>query len=324
MDYILVALNNYIVDPLVLRVPHAAVPADADPLTWINPKYTILRQLLVTWTFLYISSMIIYFSFCSLTYWYYFTPVANNKAMWKYDGQQLREEIWTSVWSGCIMAGMTAPIEVAVVYGYGRVYANVSDYGIAYLVASVFLFFAFTDSTIYWIHRGLHHPRLYWIHKLHHRYKNTTPYSAFSFHPLDGWLQGSPYHMFVFVFPMHKLLYFAVLFMVGLWTMNIHDRWTFDWWGVNGAAHHTIHHTKFLYNYGQYTIFWDWVFGTWKDPWTEPPYKQVREGGAVSMLNDSDWRDPNINEDTGQLVRPRPPDAPPSTAPSPNAHAKAS
>ncbi len=94
---------------------------------------------------------------------------------------------------------------------------------------------------------------------------------------------GFPYHLFVFLFPMHHVLYVVLLFLVGFWTMNIHDRvsgcspapapapaparppltvqcaacvyvcvqYTFNWWGVNGAAHHTIHHTKFLYNYGQ-------------------------------------------------------------------------
>jgi lathosterol oxidase len=303
MDYILVALNKYVVDP-ALGAPPSIVPSGQDPLTWIDPRYSILRQFLIVWAFLYASTLILYFSMCSLTYWYYFTPRENNKAMWKYDGTQIRAEMWTSVWSGCIMAGMTAPIEVAVIYGYSKVYSNIDDHplGIAYLPISMVMFFVFTDSTIYWIHRGLHHRKLYWIHKLHHRYKHTTPWSAFSFHPLDGWSQGSPYHMFVFLFPMHKLLYFGVLFMVGLWTMNIHDRFTFDWFGVNGAAHHTIHHTKFHYNYGQYTVFWDRVFGTCMDPWTVTPYKEVRAGIPVRMMNDQDWRDPSINESTGQTT----------------------
>jgi len=254
----------------------------------VDPTYSVSRQIIVTWVFLYITALITYFFFCTPAYWYYFTPRDKNKAMWKYDGEQLREEMWTSTWSAFIMAGMTAPIEVAVVYGYGRVYPNVSDYGWWYIPCSCILFLLFTDSLIYWIHRGLHHPKLYWIHKLHHRYKNTTPYSAFSFHPLDGWSQGFPYHLFVFFFPMHKYLYLLVLFLVGLWTMNIHDRFTLDIPGVNGAAHHTIHHTKFLYNYGQYFTFWDRMMQTWKDPWSETPYKEVAAGLVVPPHNDRD------------------------------------
>ena len=27
---------------------------------------------------------------------------------------------------------------------------------------------------------------------------------------------------------------------------------------------HDVHHTDFKYNYGQYTMLWDWVFGTYR------------------------------------------------------------
>jgi len=205
---------------------------------------------------------------------YFKSATEKNLVAWTYDRQQVINEIFTSVWSLAIMAGMTAPLEIAVMYGYGKVYHNVADYGWAYFVTSPILFLLFTDSMIYWIHRGLHHPWLYKIHKLHHKYKNTTPYSAFSFHPIDGYSQGLPYHIFVFCFPMHNYLYAFTLFVVGLWTINIHDRVTVNLWGVNGAAHHTIHHTKFNYNYGQYFIFWDYICGTYLDPLTISPYKE--------------------------------------------------
>jgi len=304
MDTIMQLLNTHIVDPYVLWVPKPELPPEADN-TWINPSYSVLRQFFVMWAFLYAMALVVYFSVCSITYWYYFTPRDNNIAMWRYDGVQIRAEMWTSVWSGCIMAGMTAPLEVAVLYGYGRVYSNVSDYGWWYVPFSCILFLVFTDSLIYWIHRGLHLPSLYWIHKLHHRYKNTTPYSAFSFHPLDGWSQGLPYHIFAFIVPMHKIMYMLVLFLVGLWTMNIHDRFTVNIPGVNGAAHHTVHHTKFFYNYGQYFTFWDRLCGTWKDPWSVSPYKQLAAGVPASnlLMNDSTMPDELPFGPDGQPIR---------------------
>lgn len=48
-------------------------------------------------------------------------------------------------------------------------------------------------------------------------------------------------------------------------------------WGVNGAAHHTIHHTKFNYNYGQYFTFWDQFFNTFKDPYQMWPYNMTEK-----------------------------------------------
>jgi len=264
-------LNTYVVDPHIL---HVQPPANEE-WDYVNPSYGFLRQCVVLTVSLYIAELFLYFGFCGMTYWLYYLPRNNNRAAWKYDGVQLRDEIFTSVWSMFIMAGMTAPIEVFVLNGHGKVYKNVSEYGVAYLFVSVALFLVFTDSLIYWIHRWLHHPLLYGpVHKLHHKYKETTPFSAFSFHPLDGWLQGVPYHIFVFIFPMHRWLYFFSLLAVSCWTMNIHDRFTFDLFGVNGAAHHTIHHTKFNYNYGQYFTFWDRVFRTFKDPYLYAPYKK--------------------------------------------------
>ncbi|MDA9261449.1 sterol desaturase family protein [bacterium] len=142
-------------------------------------------------------------------------------------------------------------------------------------VGSPLMFLLFSDTCVYWIHRALHHRLLYApLHKLHHKYKETTPFSSYAFHPLDGWLQGCPYHIFVFIFPMHHMSYFFALAIVGLWTINIHDRTTLRIPFINGAAHHTIHHTGFTYNYGQYFVFWDVFGGSYKDPFKCAPYSQ--------------------------------------------------
>jgi Delta7-sterol 5-desaturase len=147
-------------------------------------------------------------------------------------------------------------------------------FGWCYLtVMAPMMFLLFSDTCVYWIHRALHHRLLYApIHKLHHKYKETTPFSSYAFHPLDGWLQGCPYHIFVFLFPMHHVSYFCALAIVGLWTINIHDRTTFKLPFVNGAAHHTIHHTGFNFNYGQYFVFWDFLGGSFRDPFKYAPY----------------------------------------------------
>jgi len=268
MDQLVSLTNHYVVDPYVFGVTVAG-----------DLEYSPFRQFCVMWGLLYLGSLFIYFVLATMTYKMFFSKEnnANTFVAWQYDREQVVNEIFTSVWSLIIMSGMTAPIEIAVMYGYGKVYHNVDDYGWGYLLLSPFLFLIFTDSLIYWIHRGLHYGWFYKIHKLHHKYKDTTPFSAFSFNPLDGYSQGLPYHIFVFCFPMHNYLYAVTLFMVGLWTINIHDRVTLNIWGVNGAAHHTIHHTKFNYNYGQYFIFWDYICGTYKDPLTISPYKENKQ-----------------------------------------------
>lgn len=113
-------------------------------------------------------------------------------------------------------------VSLTKVDGYSKIYHNVEDYGMAYLVFSIVLFTLFSDCLIYFIHRGLdfnslfsgfHHPSVYsWLHKPHHSWKIATPFSGFAFHPLDGFGQSLPYHIFPFFFPMQAHL-FIVLFV---------------------------------------------------------------------------------------------------------------
>lgn len=124
------------------------------------------------------------------------------------------------------------------------------------------------------------------IHKPHHVWKIPTPFASHAFHPLDGFLQGLPYHLYPFLFPLHKLLYLLLYVFVNIWTISIHDgdyRVPAALTGViNGAAHHTDHHLFFEYNYGQYFTLWDRLGGSYRHPSAlmgQGPRKQV-PGGA--------------------------------------------
>ena len=62
---------------------------------------------------------------------------------------------------------------------------------------------------------------------------------------------------------MHKVVYLVMFILVNMWTISIHDRiYIYKGNIINGAEHHTIHHSKFNYNYGQYFTFWDRICGT--------------------------------------------------------------
>jgi lathosterol oxidase len=171
------------------------------------------------------------------------------------------------------MGLLTAPLFVAEIQGYSQLYTNVGtrpqDW--AYLVVSACLFMAFNDTLIYWIHRALHTKMLYkHLHKTHHKWLVPTPFASHAFHPIDGWLQSLPYHLFVFLVPFHKITYLTMFVLVNFWTISIHDgnfqvpmnlRWL-----INGAAHHTDHHMYYNYNHGQYFTLWDRIGGTFREP----------------------------------------------------------
>lgn len=162
---------------------------------------------------------------------------------------------------------MIVPSFLAETRGWTLLYDDVKDgpfgggaAGWAYIALSCAFFIAFTDTLIYFIHRFEHHPSVYkHIHKPHHRWVIPTPFASHAFHPLDGYVQSLPYHVAVFLFPIHKGAYLALFVFVNLWTIMIHDSDMIVDHPlekiVNGPAHHTLHHSQFSVNYGQFSTF---------------------------------------------------------------------
>jgi lathosterol oxidase len=171
------------------------------------------------------------------------------------------------------MGIITVPTVLPEFYGYSKLYDRIDDFGWAYAAFSIVLFLVFTDSCIYWIHRGLHHPSIYrFIHKPHHAFTTCSPFASHAFHFMDGYFQGLPYHLFVYIFPLHRAVYLFMFILVNLWTVSIHDGVCLVPGSVvNGTAHHNEHHAHFTVNYGQFFTFWDRVCGTYMLPGSAPP-----------------------------------------------------
>jgi lathosterol oxidase len=85
-------------------------------------------------------------------------------------------------------------------------------------------------------------------------------------------MQSLPYHLYVFLFPLHKLTYLGLYVLVNVWSTSIHDGnfvlpgGTLVNSAINGAANHTIHHLMFNFNYGQYFTLWDRIGGSYLEP----------------------------------------------------------
>ncbi|KAK8049250.1 hypothetical protein PG994_010980 [Apiospora phragmitis] len=161
------------------------------------------------------------------------------------------------------------PLFLAEVRGHSKLYdMTEAGPGLWYNVVQFPFFLLFTDFVVYWIHRGLHHKLVYkTLHKPHHRCIMPTPYASHAFHPLDGFAQSIPYHVFPFLFPLQKVSYVALFVFVNLWTILIHDgEYVANSPVINGAACHTMHLLYFNYNYGQYTTLWDRLGGSYRKP----------------------------------------------------------
>ena len=222
----------------------------------------------------------------------------------KYLKNQVRLEIQQTLRSLPVMAIFTAPLFLGEVRGYAKLYDAPSDAPFRLYNYLQFPFFIlFTDFFIYWIHRGLHHPKAYKIlHKPHHKWIMPTPYASHAFHPLDGFAQSIQYHVYPYLFPLQKFAYIALFIFINIWTVFIRkcifvevfscsrtffafDSSAFLAGGnkinlliaddgeyvanstiINGAACHTMHHLYFNYNYGQFTTLWDRLGRSYRQP----------------------------------------------------------
>ena len=162
--------------------------------------------------------------------------------------------------------------EFLIEYNYTKVYfytEQVGGWGM--YVAFLVLYITCVEIGIYWMHRTLHTNKfLYkYVHGLHHKYNKATtltPWASLAFNPLDGILQASPYVICTLFIPVHYFTHLFLLFFSGIWATNIHDALWGDTEPIMGSKYHTVHHTHYHYNYGQFFIFCDWFWGTLKIP----------------------------------------------------------
>jgi lathosterol oxidase len=216
-----------------------------------------------------IGGIALFFFLAGLSYLYFFVlERARFHPSYEADPVENRSAIRWSLFAIVGNAVLIAPIHFFIAKGHSKLYYSVSDHGWGYLIASVLIMLAFTETTIYWIHRALHSDLLYErIHGVHHKYQKPTSFVGLAFNPLDSFLQGLPHHIGAFLFPMHIWVYLISLTFVSLWAVMIHDRVSFVRWGlINNTGRHTLHHWYYDYNFGQYTTIWDRICGTHRSP----------------------------------------------------------
>ncbi|KAK3185597.1 c-5 sterol desaturase [Lecanicillium sp. MT-2017a] len=231
----------------------------------------------------------LYFIFAAFSYYFVFDRRLEYHP--RFLKNQIAQEIKSSLWAIPFIDLLSLPFFLAEVRGYSLLYTDISEYGWSWVFISTLLYMIFNDFFIYWIHRLEHHPSVYkYVHKPHHKWIVPTPWAAIAFHPVDGFLQSTPYHIFVFICPMQKYLYAVLFILVQLWTIFIHDgdmitgTWSEKF--INSPAHHTLHHMYFTCNYGQYFTWADNYFDSHREPRPEldpihEALKVMREKGLV-------------------------------------------
>ena len=50
-----------------------------------------------------------------------------------------------------------------------------------------------------------------------------TPFASHAFHPLDGFAQSVPYHVYPYLFPLQKFAYLGLFVFINMWTISIRE-----------------------------------------------------------------------------------------------------
>ena len=196
-----------------------------------------------------------------------FPSEQKSKAFW-FQSQNLDNILRT------FLSGVTiwTAVEVLVLWAFANGWATWLTFAEhpVYLVALALAVPVIHEFHFYCIHRLIHVPVLYrWVHSVHHRSVNASPWSSLSMHPVEHLLYFATafWHL---ILPSNPLLALYQLHFAGFGAIPGHVG--FDRIELGGnklvdshAYEHHLHHKYFEVNYGSALIPLDHWFGTWHD-----------------------------------------------------------
>lgn len=156
--------------------------------------------------------------------------------------------------------------------GYTKIYSDFATYGWLWFFSSIFTMIILHDTYFYWVHRLMHHPKIYrHIRLVHHRSTNPSPWAAYSFHPLEAVIEAGFLPIIAFMIPIHHTALF--MFLIYMIIRNVQGHLGIEFLPnkflklrlINlhtTTTHHDLHHKHFNSNYGLYFTWWDKWMGT--------------------------------------------------------------
>jgi sterol desaturase/sphingolipid hydroxylase (fatty acid hydroxylase superfamily) len=192
-----------------------------------------------------------------------------------YPKDQFRKEILRSNITAIIFGISGAALLLQWQAGYARVYETFRDYPLWWMPVSLVIALFLQETYYYWLHRWMHIPSVFRVvHRWHHDSHIASPWTAFSFHPLEGLIQALFLPMLLVFLPMHLYVFVFLLVIMSVSSVINHlDIEIYPDWFLQskvgrffiGATHHAKHHRYYKYNFGLYFSFWDRIAGSEKD-----------------------------------------------------------
>ncbi|XP_010551507.1 PREDICTED: delta(7)-sterol-C5(6)-desaturase 1-like [Tarenaya hassleriana] len=223
----------------------------------------------------YITSVVVYFLLCFLWcfYFYYFksnvyTP-KDSRIPWR--KSVIMSQISVSMKAMPWISTVAAISERMIEGGWTKCYISISEVGPLAYIMHVLIHAMFVEFWLYWTHRAMHDikPLYKRFHSVHHKFNkedSLSPFAGPASHPVEAVLDVVPFMVLLFLVPMHFTTELILMSLNGIWTLYTHSCVDAEIWPIMSADYHTLHHVTHRYNYGNYTVLMDWMFGTLRPP----------------------------------------------------------
>lgn len=160
---------------------------------------------------------------------------------------------------------------------FGLVRFSLGDFTWGALALQVVAIVLVHDAYFYWMHRAIHHRKLFRVwHLHHHKSKTPTPWAAYSFSAPEAMVEAAFVPAYLLAATTLGIEYHGLAMFLFLWHMIIRnvighcgveiypsgwvDNPITGWW--NTVTHHDLHHSTGTYNFGLYFTWWDRWMGT--------------------------------------------------------------
>ncbi len=146
-----------------------------------------------------------------------------------------------------------------------------------YIIALQVVFFLYLDDFLYyWMHRTLHHPRLYRrVHAVHHRVFIPWAVTAHYMHPVEFILTGTLALLGPVLLGAHVVTVWIWIALRQWEAAEGHSGYSFPWNpshlvpGYGGVEYHDFHHARFRGNYSGFLGYLDGIFGSYSPGYRE-------------------------------------------------------
>jgi lathosterol oxidase len=192
----------------------------------------------------------------------------------KPNNDQIKRELLFSFIGTLFVSFLVSIVSLSLfkVFNIFKFYSDPNEYGLLYLVVSYPLIIIMHDIYFYFTHRLMHTKLLYnKIHSFHHKSKNPTPLTSFSFSIWESIIQLAFLSIASVIFPFHIGVVALFLWTTQIQNAYIHCGFSFrpqllknKWFYIflGNPAHHNDHHNYSDGNFGLYFNLLDFLFKT--------------------------------------------------------------